>query len=195
MHLTRGAAVAVGVRDPCQQPVTRASHPNVIRCAWPMRPRGRRRCRVQLCSATAARGREMTFRLSMRRTAVSERRRKDHERAYSPRQGHPAPNSPRGRARTRPGSAHDALRPVRRGVGRDLVYEDGQGVRRETSAEVHFGWVLEGRAIQDVWIAPALRAGTAASELMHGTTLRVYDPQQDLWQITWIIPFDRCTPA
>ena len=69
-----------------------------------------------------------------------------------------------------------------------LVYEDGQGVRRETSAEVHFGWVLEGRAMQDVWIAPALCAGTAASELMHGTTLRVYDPQQDLWHITWIDP-------
>jgi hypothetical protein len=39
-----------------------------------------------------------------------------------------------------------------------------------------------------VWIAPALRAGTAASAIMHGTTLRVYDPQQDLWHITWIDP-------
>ena len=70
-----------------------------------------------------------------------------------------------------------------------LVYVDAQGIRRETTAEVHFGWVLEGRAIQDVWIAPS-RSGRRADErpLMHGSTLRVYDPRQDLWHITWIDP-------
>ena len=36
-----------------------------------------------------------------------------------------------------------------------LKYLDAEGGRRETTAEVHFGWVLEGRAIQDVWIAPS----------------------------------------
>lgn len=69
-----------------------------------------------------------------------------------------------------------------------LIYVDPQGVRRETSAEIHFGWVLEGRMVQDVWIAPARDAGAAASTLMHGTTLRVYDPQNDVWHITWIDP-------
>lgn len=68
-----------------------------------------------------------------------------------------------------------------------LVREDAHGVRRETPAEVHFGWVLEGRAVQDVWIAPT-RTAANASELMHGTTVRVYDPQNDLWHITWIDP-------
>src|SRR5215510_9874366 len=69
-----------------------------------------------------------------------------------------------------------------------LVYEDGQGVRRETSAEVHFGWVLEGRAMQDVCIAPALCAGTAASELLFVTTLRVYGSPHYLWQTTLSSP-------
>ena len=66
------------------------------------------------------------------------------------------------------------------------------GTRREESCEVHFGWVLEGRAIQDVWIGPARRDRTApgrdASKDMYGTTIRVYDPEHDEWQITWIEP-------
>jgi hypothetical protein len=57
------------------------------------------------------------------------------------------------------------------------------------TGEVHFGWVLEGRAIQDVWIAPALRGRKTGEESrMYGTTLRVYDPRSDLWHITWIDP-------
>ena len=70
-----------------------------------------------------------------------------------------------------------------------LRYVDAEGARHETTAEVHFGWVLEGRAVQDVWIAPS-RKGRKAGErlLMHGSTFRVYDPQNDNWQITWIDP-------
>ena len=63
------------------------------------------------------------------------------------------------------------------------------GERFDSSAEVHFGWALEGRAIQDVWIAPS-RLGRAAGEAdkMYGTTLRVYDPRHDHWDITFIDP-------
>jgi len=42
------------------------------------------------------------------------------------------------------------------------------GARRESTCEVHFGWALEGRAIQDVWIAPALR-GRSMGEQVSGT--------------------------
>jgi hypothetical protein len=79
-----------------------------------------------------------------------------------------------------------------------LVYRDSAGARRETSSEVHFGWVLEGRAVQDVWIAPSRQARDATQHaLMYGTTFRVYDPTRDLWHITWIDPvrqaFNRMT--
>src|ERR1700756_3899967 len=37
------------------------------------------------------------------------------------------------------------------------------GERFDASAEVHFGWALEGRAIQDVWIVPS-RIGRAPGE-------------------------------
>lgn len=70
-----------------------------------------------------------------------------------------------------------------------LRYLDAEGARRETTAEVHFGWVLEGRAIQDVWIAPSRHVRNEGGRLlMHGSTFRVYDPQKDLWHITWIDP-------
>ncbi len=57
--------------------------------------------------------------------------------------------------------------------------------------EVHFGWVLEGRAVQDVWIMPRRIQRTAQTNKannMYGTTLRVWDPSIQAWLITWINP-------
>ena len=51
------------------------------------------------------------------------------------------------------------------------------------SGEIHFAWVLQGRAIQDVWIFPGV---------FFGTTLRVYDSALDAWHILWsdpVIPY------
>jgi hypothetical protein len=66
------------------------------------------------------------------------------------------------------------------------------GTRRQRKGEWHFGWALEGRAIQDVWIVPprgATRNGDAAANVnSYGTTLRVYDPRIDAWQIQWTDP-------
>jgi hypothetical protein len=58
-------------------------------------------------------------------------------------------------------------------------------------AEAHFAWVLEGRAVQDVWIMPPAAARTPIPDKarnMFGTTLRVFDPQLQAWRITWINP-------
>ncbi len=73
-----------------------------------------------------------------------------------------------------------------------VVVHRRDGTRREESCEVFFGWVLDGRAIQDVWIAPARKDRTDpdrdASRDIYGTTIRVYDPESDSWHITWIEP-------
>ncbi len=58
------------------------------------------------------------------------------------------------------------------------VYRD-DGTQHQGQGEIHFGWVLEGRAIQDVWILPGV---------FYGTTLRVYDPGIDAWHILWSDP-------
>ena len=66
------------------------------------------------------------------------------------------------------------------------------GTVRRRKGEWHFGWVLEGRAIQDVWIVPsrgASRHGDAAANVnSFGTTLRVYDPGIDAWHVQWSDP-------
>jgi hypothetical protein len=57
--------------------------------------------------------------------------------------------------------------------------------------ELHAGRVLEGRAIQDVWIMPRRperSAATAKSNNMYGTTLRVWDAAIQAWRIDWINP-------
>ena len=66
------------------------------------------------------------------------------------------------------------------------------GTTRRRRGEWHFGWILEGRAIQDVWIVPPRgpeRSGDAAANVhVCGTTLRVYDPRIDAWRIQWTDP-------
>lgn len=73
----------------------------------------------------------------------------------------------------------------------DVAYHLDDGSIGRSRGEIHFGWVLEGRAIQDVWIVPA--RGTPRSDPptwgdFYGTTMRVYDPRIDPWHILWIDP-------
>lgn len=55
----------------------------------------------------------------------------------------------------------------------------GRGIR----GEAHFGWVLEGRAVQDVWIMKA--EGIVNT---YGMTFRVWDPSIAAWRVTWTNP-------
>ena len=61
----------------------------------------------------------------------------------------------------------------------DATVNRDDGTRHQGTGEIHFGWVLEGRAVQDVWIFPGV---------FYGTTLRVYDPGIDAWHILWSDP-------
>jgi hypothetical protein len=57
--------------------------------------------------------------------------------------------------------------------------------------EVHAGWALEGRAVQDVWIMPRREERSAGLDKMlnmYGTTLRAWDSSIGAWRITWSNP-------
>jgi len=72
----------------------------------------------------------------------------------------------------------------------EIVAHTPDGVRHEGHGEIHFGWVLQGRAIQDVWIIDR-RPGTPVMPVAgnwYGTTIRVYDPVLRAWRIYWIDP-------
>jgi hypothetical protein len=59
------------------------------------------------------------------------------------------------------------------------------------TGEAHFAWVLEGRAIQDVWVMPRpsdRRSCIDRSLNMYGTTQRVWDPALQAWRILWVNP-------
>lgn len=70
-----------------------------------------------------------------------------------------------------------------------VYYAADNTVARKMQGEWHFGWVLDGRAIQDVWIAPkrALRMPGSDGE-EYGATLRFFDAQLNAWRSTWIGP-------
>lgn len=55
-----------------------------------------------------------------------------------------------------------------------------------------FGWVLGGRAVQDVWDVPAASPGDPgiAGRGFCGTTVRFPDPSIGAWRSTWIEPIN-----
>jgi len=72
----------------------------------------------------------------------------------------------------------------------EITAHAADGASHHAAGEIHFGWVLEGRAVQDVWMIP--RAAGAppfpVAGNWYGTTLRVYDPTIEAWRISWFDP-------
>ena len=69
----------------------------------------------------------------------------------------------------------------------DTIHYLGDGTIQKSNGECHFGWVLEGRAIQDIWIRPK----RPAPSTMYGTTLRIFDPGIGGWHIIWNDPLNQ----
>jgi hypothetical protein len=63
-------------------------------------------------------------------------------------------------------------------------YRDGGKVYHR-KGELHFGWVLDGRAVQDLWIAYPT---TDHKEREIGTTIRFFDTSLKQWRIVFILP-------
>lgn len=67
-------------------------------------------------------------------------------------------------------------------------FKNGE-LMREERGEWHFGWILDGRAMQDVWIVPTRAEQRAGAPLYeYGTSVRFFDPAINAWRSTWIGP-------
>jgi hypothetical protein len=73
-----------------------------------------------------------------------------------------------------------------------IAYDD-TGEVLHTTGEAHCVWVLEGRAVQDVFINPRRSdrgPDSAKFANWYGTTLRIYDSSIQAWRIYWFNPHD-----
>jgi hypothetical protein len=59
------------------------------------------------------------------------------------------------------------------------------GTTEHAKGEVIFGWVLDGRAVQDIW---TWIDKDSSGERKLGTTVRFFDPKIGKWRIVWIDP-------
>ena len=75
----------------------------------------------------------------------------------------------------------------------DVVAYDDEGNVIHSTGEAHVGWVLEGLAVQDVFINPRRSDRGPASQKFanwYGTTIRIYDPSIQAWRVNWFNPHD-----
>lgn len=73
----------------------------------------------------------------------------------------------------------------------DYTFYPTKGDKQTFTGEWHFGWILEGRAVQDTWIFPR-RAERNPDKPTgeYGTTVRFYDAKIDAWRVVWSGPMD-----
>lgn len=67
----------------------------------------------------------------------------------------------------------------------DVTNIASDGTKEEFKGEWHFGWVLAGRAVMDVWITPRRLLRRQGDPYEYGATLRFFDPTIQAWRSTW----------
>lgn len=80
----------------------------------------------------------------------------------------------------------------------EAVLHGADGQTQKTRGELHVSWVLEGRAIQDLFIFPRRAdrvAGRPGRGDRYATTIRTYDRTLNAWRLTFINPADDETSA
>jgi hypothetical protein len=67
----------------------------------------------------------------------------------------------------------------------DMTAYDETGKATSFVAEWHLGWILQGRALQDVIITRSTDSGDVVG---YGSTVRTFDAQRGVWWIVWQDP-------
>ena len=89
------------------------------------------------------------------------------------------------------GQSHNIFAPLNGSWDVEVFDVESDGARRVSNGEWHFAWILEGRAMQDVLMAPA-RADRRGNVPMKGnrcaTCLRIFDPAEENWRVFYFNP-------
>jgi len=67
----------------------------------------------------------------------------------------------------------------------DYTFFLDNGTRKHVKGELEFGWILDGRAMQDIWISYPTES---LKERGIGTTVRFFDARSKTWRIIFINP-------
>jgi hypothetical protein len=70
----------------------------------------------------------------------------------------------------------------------DMTATKPDGSQVAGKGEWYFGWVLDGHALQDVWIFPGAGQSQPRGSWEYGSSVRFYDPKEDVWRLSWIGP-------
>jgi hypothetical protein len=73
----------------------------------------------------------------------------------------------------------------------DVAYEyvGKDGTLKHSRGQVHYGWILDGRALQEVWTSDA----SGPDLRPYGTTINFYDSKQQRWTAVWVYPAEAMT--
>jgi hypothetical protein len=66
----------------------------------------------------------------------------------------------------------------------DRIFQE-DGSEKVLTGDLHWRWILEGRAVQDVW---RFFESDSKKFVSAGTTVRFYDPKIDAWHSVWCTP-------
>ena len=70
----------------------------------------------------------------------------------------------------------------------ELTITNLNGISVQHKGEWHFHRILQGRAIQDVWIIPNLNSIDGNEFHEYGTTVRTYNANTKKWKAVWVGP-------
>jgi len=67
----------------------------------------------------------------------------------------------------------------------DYTFFLDDGSVRHSSGELKFGWIIDGRALQDIWISYS-KDGTKERSI--GTSVRIFDKNSKMWRVVFVAP-------
>lgn len=68
----------------------------------------------------------------------------------------------------------------------DYSFHAEDGTVSRASGELRFGWIIDGRALQDIWIT--YPKGPAEEERLIGNSVRFFDAKTGMWRVVFVLP-------